>query len=66
MLMPVKDREPQIKTEKSSAGSTAQSQPASTRKAYHPSELPEFMKRAIADARVDPKHDHLNSLLDDE
>jgi hypothetical protein len=33
------------------------------RKAYHPSELPAFMKRAISEACVDPKHNHLNRLL---
>ncbi|MEQ9330231.1 hypothetical protein [Thalassobaculum sp.] len=39
---------------------------AAVRRAYHPSELPDHLKRAVQDARMDPKHDHLNALLDDE
>lgn len=36
------------------------------RQAYHPSELPEHLKRAIAEARMDPRHEHLNELLDEK
>jgi hypothetical protein len=36
-----------------------------SRRAYHPSELPEHLKAAIKDARMAPEHDHLNALLDD-
>jgi hypothetical protein len=39
---------------------------AAQRRAYHPSELPEHLKQAVANARMDARHDHLNSLLDDE
>jgi len=39
---------------------------AASRQAYHPSELPEHLKQAVADARMDARHDHLNRLLDDE
>jgi hypothetical protein len=39
---------------------------AASRQAYHPSELPEHLKQAVANARMDGRHDHLNSLLDDE
>lgn len=35
------------------------------RRAYHPSELPEHLKQAVSDARMDPEHDHLNSLMED-
>lgn len=39
---------------------------AASRKAYHPAELPAHLQRAIADARMDPRHDHLNKLMEDE
>jgi PHD/YefM family antitoxin component YafN of YafNO toxin-antitoxin module len=39
---------------------------ALTRRAYHPSELPEHLKAAVRDARMGAEHDHLNALLDDE
>lgn len=35
------------------------------RHAYHISELPEETIAALATARMDPVHDHLNALLDD-
>ncbi len=35
------------------------------RRAYHISELPEETVAALAEARMDPAHDHLNALLDD-
>ena len=35
------------------------------RRAYHVSELPEETIRAMATARMDPAHDHLNKLMDD-
>jgi PHD/YefM family antitoxin component YafN of YafNO toxin-antitoxin module len=35
------------------------------RRAYHISELPEEIIAALAEARMDPMHDHLNALLDD-
>lgn len=35
------------------------------RRAYHISELPEETIAALAEARMDPAHDHLNALLDD-
>jgi hypothetical protein len=35
------------------------------RRVYHISELPDETIRAIANARMDPRHDHLNSLLDE-
>jgi PHD/YefM family antitoxin component YafN of YafNO toxin-antitoxin module len=38
---------------------------ASSRHAYHVSELPEQTVRALASARMDASHDHLNSLLDE-
>jgi hypothetical protein len=36
-----------------------------SRRAHHPSELPEHLKAAIKDARMAPEHDYLNALLDD-
>jgi len=36
------------------------------RQACHPSDLPERLKKAVADARMHGRHDHLNKLLDDE
>jgi len=36
-----------------------------SRKPYHPNELPLHLKEGIADAKMDSRHDHLNSLLDD-
>jgi len=39
---------------------------AASRRAYHPSELPEPLMEAISNARVDSKWDHLNALMDDE
>ena len=39
---------------------------ATSRQAYHPSALPEHLKQAVADARMDPRHDHLGGLLDEE
>jgi hypothetical protein len=33
-------------------------------KAYHPSELPDYLKKALAEAEMDPRHEHLNELLD--
>jgi hypothetical protein len=35
-------------------------------RAYHPAELPEHLKDAIRDARMDPRHGPLNALLDEE
>lgn len=35
------------------------------RRAYHISELPEETVKAIATARMDSRHDHLNALLDE-
>jgi prevent-host-death family protein len=39
---------------------------AASRRAYHPGELPDHLKRALLDSRMDPRHDHLNALLGDE
>lgn len=39
---------------------------AASRRACHPSELPDHLKRSIQESRMDPKHDHLNALLDEE
>ena len=39
---------------------------AASRRAYHPRELPEYLKRAVSEARMDREHDHLNALIDDE
>lgn len=39
---------------------------AASRRAYHPSELPPSLKEAVRNARMDPRHDHLNALMDDE
>ena len=39
--------------------------PHSSRRSYHPGELPEHLKAAIKDAKMAPEHDHLNALLDD-
>lgn len=38
---------------------------AASRRAYHPSELPEHLKEAIRDARMGSEYDHLNALMDD-
>jgi len=38
---------------------------AASRQAYHPSELPPHLSQAIADAQMDPQHDHLNRLMDE-
>ncbi len=40
--------------------------PAASRKAYHPSELPDHLKVALLESRMNPKDDHLNALLDAE
>jgi PHD/YefM family antitoxin component YafN of YafNO toxin-antitoxin module len=37
-----------------------------SRRAYHPSELPEHLVKALDQGRMDPRHDHLNVLLDEE
>ena len=37
---------------------------AASRHAYHPSDLPEHIKAAVRDARMDPEHDALNSLME--
>lgn len=37
---------------------------AGTRQAYHVSELPDETVAAIAQAEMNPAHDHLNALLD--
>jgi PHD/YefM family antitoxin component YafN of YafNO toxin-antitoxin module len=39
---------------------------AASRQPYHPAELPEHLMAAVREARMDPRHDHLNALLDDE
>ncbi len=39
---------------------------AASRRAYHPSELPEYLKAAIRDARMEPEDDALNALTNDE
>lgn len=39
---------------------------AVARRAYHPSELPSHLQQAVADARMDPQHDHLNRLMEGE
>lgn len=39
---------------------------AASRRACHPSELPDHLKHAVRDAHMDPGHDRLNALLDDE
>ena len=39
---------------------------AASRRAYHPSELPAPLKEAIHNARMHSRHDHLNSLMEDE
>lgn len=33
-------------------------------RAFHPSELPEHLKEALGTTRMDPRHDHLNGLMD--
>ncbi len=33
-------------------------------RAFHPSELPEHLKEALETARMDPRHEHLNALMD--
>jgi PHD/YefM family antitoxin component YafN of YafNO toxin-antitoxin module len=38
---------------------------AHARRAYHVSELPDATIAALASARMNPAHDHLNTLLDD-
>jgi hypothetical protein len=39
---------------------------AASRRAYHPSELPPHLKAALQNSRMDPRHNHLNALMDDE
>jgi hypothetical protein len=39
---------------------------AASRRTYHPAELPDHLKVALLGSRMDPKHDHLNELLDGE
>lgn len=39
---------------------------AVARRAYHPSELPAYLKHAVRVARMDPRHGPLNAILDDE
>lgn len=39
---------------------------ARARRAYHISELPPEIVEAIAATRMDPAHEHLNDLLDEE
>lgn len=38
---------------------------AETRTSYHPSELPQHMKEAVAQAKVGNEHEHLNDLMED-
>jgi hypothetical protein len=38
---------------------------AASRRPYHPSELPAYLKAAVKDARMGAEHDHLNALLDE-
>lgn len=35
-----------------------------SRKSYHPSELPQDLLAAVKDARMEPRHAHLDNLLD--
>lgn len=35
-----------------------------SRRAYHPSELPDHLKAALDDARMSLEHEHLNALMD--
>jgi hypothetical protein len=43
------------------------SRPAdAARRAYYPSELPEHLKDAVAEAQMDRRHKHLNALLDEK
>jgi hypothetical protein len=39
---------------------------AACRRAYHPRELPEHLKRAVGEARMDRKYNHLDALMDSE
>lgn len=39
---------------------------AAARQAYHPSELPKHLRRAISETRMDSRHDHLDALMDSE
>jgi hypothetical protein len=39
---------------------------AASRQACYPDELPDHLKHAIRESRMDPKHDHLDTLLDSE
>lgn len=39
---------------------------ADARRACHPSQLPEYLKSAIGEARMDAEHEHLNALMNDE
>ena len=36
-----------------------------SRRAYHPSELPDHIKQALAVAGMSGEHDHLNELMED-
>jgi hypothetical protein len=38
---------------------------AESRRAVHPTELPDHLREAVAAATVGSEHDHLNALLDD-
>ena len=42
-----------------------QAVPATDRRAYYQSELPDHLLAAIRSARMDKEHDHLNALLED-
>ncbi|MBF0374769.1 MAG: hypothetical protein HQL39_15295 [Alphaproteobacteria bacterium] len=44
---------------------TDDSDKGEARRAYHPSELPEHLKRSIQTAKMDHEHRHLDDLLDE-
>lgn len=39
---------------------------SASRRGYHPSELPEHLKAAVRDARMDERHSHLDALMDED
>lgn len=39
---------------------------AASRRAHHPAELPDRLKIAVQEARMDPRHSHLDALIEDE
>ena len=39
---------------------------AASRRGYHPSELPQHLKAAVREVRMDERHNHLDALMDED